>query len=301
LLLPLFLPFSFHLLAPLPFSFSVPVPLSAPLQLQAQLRVPVPLPLPLPLLLQVSVPPVVSLWLIFFCFLPLINALFDYVSLQAARILLASAAAETLNGAKLLLDLFLDIVIALLCLGGLAFCTGLLLEAASHFNASATGREIYWAAHLIAATQSVFGDGFLFVGMLMTTLVPTIIHLVLGLVAITLQGAHRAAALAARIKDGMDEADIQAVAHHQATRQTRRVAGVLLALGLSAGLVAVIFRIGIDTVDATGHATPHPAMNYLVRVTMCGASIVNGRACPLFAWPRPTDEMPPQRDPGVRI
>jgi hypothetical protein len=56
--------------------------------------------------------------------------------------------------------------------------------------------EIYWAANLQAATVDWSGDGFLFIGMLMTTLLPTMVHLVVGLIDVVTHSAARAREIA---------------------------------------------------------------------------------------------------------
>lgn len=233
--------------------------------------------------------------LILWVFLPIVNAVFDYLSLQATRFLLGRVRRVGHNWVGLTLDLALDAVLALGCLAGLAFGTGALLELASQLSQGTRQGEILWVANLAAATHSTFGDGFLFIGMLMTTLVPTMIHLVLGLLAIATHFTARAAELASRFRDDMDEVDINAVAHYLALREARRLFGIGLAVLLSILIVSGIFRIGVFDTNTDGMPTAHPATNLLVRTTLCGASLVNGRECPLLQRPKPTDQMPGQR------
>ena len=227
--------------------------------------------------------------LILFVFLPIINATFDYLSLQATRLLLRRAADSRHGFGGQIVDLMLDALIAVICLGGLAFGTGFLLEIASTLNAHFGGGEISWAANLASATVSTFSDGFLFIGMLMTTLVPTLIHLVLGLMAIGLSGSNKAQEIAALIKSKMSPGDKQRVASYLALQRIRTWGGVAMALAFSLFITTGLFRIGIKTEGPDGKTEPHPATNFLVRTALCGASFINGQSCPLLTTPKPED------------
>ena len=246
------------------------------------------------------------LGLLVFAALPALNAVFDWLSVNATRFLLAEslrapASAGPLARLRPAALLALDLAVALVCLSGLAFALGFLLEAANAVKIRLDGIPIQWVSTVAAATHAPFTEGFLYTGMLITTLVPTLVHLVFGLLAILGIGRATAPALAARITDDMSPGDKQAVAGYCARCGWRNGTGVLLAAGLSLSLMAMIFRWGFATTDETGKELPHPVAAYFVRITLCGASLIRG-SCPLASGridpmpirvPAPAPAVPP--------
>lgn len=121
---------------------------------------------------------------VFLVLLPLANAALDTLSWGFTRLLLAKidhSSGGNLGLAMAFTALVFDIFVATACLIGLVALTAMLLEAANVYSAWRGIAEIDWKTQIELARSYPFSKGILVTGMLATTLVPTAIHLTLGL------------------------------------------------------------------------------------------------------------------------
>jgi hypothetical protein len=134
-----------------------------------------------------------AVWAFFFLLLPLINAIFDFLSTKASRILLTNLHEELKAGngwKKMLLFLghiCLDLVLAFFFLGALAFCLIFFTKwfDISIFSAGPDGPSFGIRAFLAEVTAHPFSsqNGWWAVLMLFSTLLPTFVHFIVALFA----------------------------------------------------------------------------------------------------------------------
>lgn len=117
--------------------------------------------------------------LFFIVLLPIINGLLDWTSWGVSRHFLDQASSET-SWFRIAKDIIFDAAFAILCLVVLCLFLYMGIDV---FN-KLLDTQINW--HSLAKTTYVdpWGEGFMTSMMIMTTLIPTIIHIVLGLMAI---------------------------------------------------------------------------------------------------------------------
>lgn len=210
--------------------------------------------------------------------IPFINAIFDYLSWGWTRIFLRSAATAGRSAValvKLLGGLLIDYIIAMACLVGLAFCSGVILQFGNRLLLWFGVKPVAWEANILLAAQNPFTDGLLVIGTLITTLVPTAIHLVYGLFAICAVALPNSKAMAARITDNMTQGARHAVARHYLSRKYWLIP---IGLGVAIGLGAFTYWI-LAMLSTKGYT--------LTWLALCGASLVDGNACPAFMPTRP--------------
>ncbi len=115
---------------------------------------------------------------------PYLNCFFDYLSWGASRWLLHRIAKKENFWWTFFYGTF-DLFIGVLCLLGLAFCLPLAIQ----FFISLIGPSVIdLKNYLEMMIQDPFGRGLGITGMLFTTFIPTIIHLVIALIALCLPG-----------------------------------------------------------------------------------------------------------------
>jgi hypothetical protein len=134
-----------------------------------------------------------AVWTFFFLLLPLINAIFDFLSTKASRILLKNLHEELKagNGRKKMLlflgHICLDLVLAFFFLGTLAFCLVFFTEwfDVSILSAGPDGSSFGMRAFLAEVTSHPFSsqNGWWAVLMLFSTLLPTFVHFIVALFA----------------------------------------------------------------------------------------------------------------------
>lgn len=134
-----------------------------------------------------------AVWMFFLLLLPLINAIFDFLSTKASRILLKNLHEELEAGdgrKKMLLFLghiCLDLVLAFFFLGTLAFCLIFFTEWFDIFvrGAGPDGPSFGMRAFLAEVTVHPFSsqNGWWAVLMLFSTLLPTFVHFMVALFA----------------------------------------------------------------------------------------------------------------------
>ena len=131
-------------------------------------------------------------FLLFFLLLPFVNALFDWVSWQVSRwlgdnLLNISKDEDTpawWRVVRYVGDIIWDVVVATVCLLGLAWAVPRAINAFNGLFQWFTGESIFAiGAYLCAAAKEPLGDGFWATSMLFSTLFPTVIHLALLFVA----------------------------------------------------------------------------------------------------------------------
>jgi len=147
------------------------------------------------------------LLLLFFVLLPMFNALLDWLSWIITRFFLRRVAqvSPTLSGAGLLiLELTADLAAAVVLFLGLVV---LLPNGIEVINAilSLTGRSPFdWQDVVVRANEAPLSEGLFVIGMLVTTLVPTFIHLTRGLAGIAAAWTPGAAEAAAGLRETWD-------------------------------------------------------------------------------------------------
>ncbi len=147
------------------------------------------------------------LLLLFFVLLPMVNALLDWLSWIVTRFFLRRVAqvTPTWRGAGLLvLELSADLAAAIVLFLGLVV---LLPNGIEIINAvlSLTGRAAFdWRDIVLRANQAPFSEGLFVIGMLITTLVPTFIHITRGLAGIAAAWTPGAAEAAAGLRETWD-------------------------------------------------------------------------------------------------
>lgn len=147
------------------------------------------------------------LLLLFFVLLPMLNAALDWISWIVTRFFLRRVAqvSRSLGGAGLLiLELSADLVAAIVLFLGLVV---LLPNGIEAINAvlSVTGRPPFdWRGVVVRANEAPFSEGLFVIGMLLTTLLPTFIHLTRGFAGIAAAWTPGAAEAAAGLRDWSD-------------------------------------------------------------------------------------------------
>lgn len=144
------------------------------------------------------------LLLLFFVLLPMVNALLDWLSWIVTRFFLRRVAqvTPTWRGAGLLIaELGADLAAAIVLFLGLVV---LLPNGIEIINAvlAITGRAAFdWREIVVRANEAPLSEGLFVIGMLITTLVPTFIHLTRGLAGIAAAWTPGAAEAAAGLRD----------------------------------------------------------------------------------------------------
>jgi len=147
------------------------------------------------------------LLLLFFVLLPMLNALLDWMSWIVTRFFLRRVAQTptSLAGAGLLvLELTADLAAAILLFLGLVV---LLPNGIEAINAvlSLTGRPSFdWRDVVLRANEAPFSEGLFVIGMLVTTLLPTFVHMTRGLAGIAAAWTPGAAEASAGLRDWSD-------------------------------------------------------------------------------------------------
>jgi hypothetical protein len=148
------------------------------------------------------------LLILFFVLLPMLNALLDWLSWIVTRFFLRRVAqvTPTLSGVGLLvLELSADLAAAMVLFLGLVV---LLPNGIEVINAvlSVTGRAAFdWRDIVLRANEAPLSEGLFVIGMLITTLAPTFVHITRGLAGIaaawTPGAAEAASGLRAHVPD----------------------------------------------------------------------------------------------------
>ncbi len=147
------------------------------------------------------------LLLLFFVLLPMVNALLDWLSWIITRFFLRRVALvrPTWRGAGLLiLELSADLAAAIVLFLGLVV---LLPNGIEIINAilSVTGRDAFdWRDIVTRANEAPLSEGLFVIGMLVTTLVPTFVHITRGLAGVAAAWTPGAAEAAAGLRENWD-------------------------------------------------------------------------------------------------
>ena len=123
----------------------------------------------------------------FLCF-PLINALLDWFSWYISRLFLKQASQET-KAYKIALDLFYDSLAAIVFMIMLCLLLPAGAELLNLLYAQFSDAHIDWQTMALTAKNDPWGKGIMVTLMLITTLIPTFIHLFLGLFALLIHSA----------------------------------------------------------------------------------------------------------------
>ena len=181
----------------------------------------------------------VVLIITFLTILPAINAIFDWLSWAFTRYFLEKAKATQSGLGKLLVlagHVVADFIAALLCLAGLAFTMGLALEGMNWGFVKLSWPQFDWTQQLYIAVHQPLTAGLAVTGMLLSTLVPTFIHLVVGLWGVFAVSTPDIKAAAAKISDNMSTGDRQSVAHTLLWHRDFKLAPAIIATCAIMGL-----------------------------------------------------------------
>jgi hypothetical protein len=220
---------------------------------------------------------------VFLVVLPYFNALLDWLSWGVTRYFLAKAerTASSLAGALLLTaELLADFLIAAILLVLLAALLPLGLELVNlGLSAIRSDAEpIRWTANLEAAARDPGGAGLMVIGMLVTTLVPTFIHLVAGLAGVFFAHSRDMRAFAASIPSFEQAPVLPERLKQEIVRRVRHAwlwripAGIAVALAMYG--VYVLFGYVFE-----------PFGKVLADAAYCGGALVNpahAPNCPLM-------------------
>jgi hypothetical protein len=121
----------------------------------------------------------------FYLALPLINALMDWGSWWVSRYFLERASRET-RVWNILRDLLYDSIWALLFMLLLCVCIPAVIMGLNGLYSLFSSASIDWTAYAVAARTDPWGKGIMVTLMLITTLIPTLLHIALGVVALLL-------------------------------------------------------------------------------------------------------------------
>lgn len=207
---------------------------------------------------------------VFFLILPLVNALIDFVSWGATRALLTkfhSQGSSIRSPAWIAGAIFLDLLIAIACLAGLCVLMALFLEALNQIFLWRGISEIDWRGQVALAVEYPVTKGILVTGMLVTTLIPTMFHIAVGLEHAFTAPTPDTHAAAALIKDDMSTGDKQRVADVVVARDWYLYPCFAFAAVLVLALAALI-GLGAAPLGLT-----------LADIAYCSASLIDG-PCP---------------------
>jgi hypothetical protein len=209
--------------------------------------------------------------------LPLINAVFDWVSWGITRALFkASSRLSGLKGVILqALTIILDLATALLFLYLLALAIPFLLESIN-WGVKLAGSNVYfpWENYLHAVKNAPFSDGLLVTSMLLTTLIPSVLHVAFGIFGIV-QAISPASRKAARLiptdkAEVMSAAKVTQVVHVLIWSNIWRVVSVLV---VSAGLWGLWLLVG---------SYFSPFLTYLLDTALCSSSMFEHGRCSMM-------------------
>ncbi|MCW2307056.1 hypothetical protein [Rhodobium gokarnense] len=156
----------------------------------------------------------------FFSILPVLNSIFDWASWIVTRIFLLRIARHTSRAMAwlfLLFELMLDLGAAVFFLVLLSLFLPNTMEWVNIFYVKIGLPVVDWRTQLDAAVSAPLTEGLLVTGMLATTLIPTVIHLTVGLTALPLAFNRSSRRLAAAIPDDPAQ-PIRASARHAIVR-----------------------------------------------------------------------------------
>lgn len=215
--------------------------------------------------------------LVFYVALPIANAVLDWVSWIITRWLLRRPADSARSGRLALgigTRLFFDLVFAFASLCLLALAVPNAIELSNRLFARLALPEVSWLTLLDQAVEAPFSSGFFVTGMLLTTLLPTLMHVVAGLFGVfavwTLGGREMVALIPADGTESMPPSDQQRVAWFMIRRRLWLVPAILACLPLVAVLAyGVTFFTG-------------PIGLFLADIALCGSSWAHG-ICPFEA------------------
>ena len=112
--------------------------------------------------------------LVFLVLLPLLNAVLDFLSLGISRGLLSHALRGNPGLGRIGGHIFLDVVLATIFLFLLAAVLPFVLEGLNQIFGWVV---VNWREYLAKASSDPLGEGLVVTGMLVTTLIPTFLHL----------------------------------------------------------------------------------------------------------------------------
>ena len=134
-------------------------------------------------------------WALYLVLLPYLNATLDYVSLGVSRIYVGRMVRDPSTWA-VARDITADAALAVAFLFLLAFSLPALVLAANAGFGLLGAPTVDWVSLAEAARRAPFTTGLMVTGMLLTTLIPTALHMTMGLTALVLRPLRRRTALA---------------------------------------------------------------------------------------------------------
>lgn len=155
----------------------------------------------------------------FYICLPLLNALFDWISWWVSRFFMERTAVDNVAVSVIFIDVLIDFCVAVLLilalvlfLPGLSILVDFLYQNKEDILSNLPA-ETNWQDYAVWARDDPWGKGIMVTLMLFTTLIPTLLHIFLGLVAFYIH-AFKGQALATFLSQANPEDNI---ANMQAT------------------------------------------------------------------------------------
>ncbi len=126
------------------------------------------------------------IWLLAFLLFPLLNAILDWLSWWVSRSLIRKVTQDP-SHRRIFIHLGLDLFWAAVFLVSLAALIPIEVQAANRAFSAAGWPVIEWQGNLAAVKTAPFTRGIVLWGMLLTTLVPTALHLLVATTALVLK------------------------------------------------------------------------------------------------------------------
>lgn len=219
--------------------------------------------------------------LVMYLIVPLLNAGMDWASWGITRFFLnrvARAENSILGAFAIIIDVFSDFMFGFILLFLLSISLPFGIEIMNLLISSYGGEPVDWVTSLKIAVRDPWGEGLFVTGMLVTTLVPTFLHLVAGLAGVFFAWTPDAQALADRIpydpnRTTQDELSVDL--RNEIVVMVRRVRYWYIPAGLVV-LTGMYYLIYLFS------ATITPFGEFLAASAYCGTAWVGHSECGLW-------------------
>lgn len=215
---------------------------------------------------------------------PLINAFYNWLSWGVSRYFLDKVKYKkfNFNGVfGILLELFIDFIAAMIILVCLAATLTFSIEIFNHIIIRSNSAYVNWIGRYNAFMHDPLGDGILITGMLITTIIPTFLHMVIGLSAIFFMWTPEVRWLADSIPFNKKLATQEDLSVEFKDKIVRNVRYVRLWYVPASVIVAIIMG-GI--ISFFGILTNKPLFHLIDNAAYCGANFVDSKYTQKCTW-----------------
>jgi hypothetical protein len=214
--------------------------------------------------------------------IPLFNAALDWLSWGVTRYFLEKAekSTSTTRGIILLfMELLADFLIAALLLVSLAVLLVMGSELMTQLVNPFANSRVPWESVLSAFQAKPWGTGLIVTGMLITTLIPTFLHLVAGVAGVFFAWSPNAKAIAHKISyDPASEDNQPVMSEIDKELIVRKLRQMRWWTVPACVLVVLIFAGFYGLFSLTGESF----LVFLVDVARCGGALAGNGVCPLL-------------------